>query len=97
MKEPPRYDQTVACPRCYAKMRVRYEARSGRLTTFDKFLTCLNPQCKHHRIEVPALVRESKEFICWETGLPRMVRVAMPQKRLDRIGPAVAIPTIARR
>ena len=39
--------QTVACPRCYMKMRVHYEARRGSRTTFDKFLTCLNAQCKH--------------------------------------------------
>ena len=47
MKARPQHDQIVACPSCYTKMRVRYQARSGRLATFDKFLTCLNPQCKH--------------------------------------------------
>jgi hypothetical protein len=35
------------CPSCYMKMRVRYVARSGKLATFEKFLTCVNPQCKH--------------------------------------------------
>jgi hypothetical protein len=47
MKARPQHDQTVACPRCYMKMRVRHEARSGRLATFNKFLTCLNPLCNY--------------------------------------------------
>jgi hypothetical protein len=47
MKAPPHHDQILVCPSCYMKMRVRYVARSGKLATFEKFLTCVNPQCKH--------------------------------------------------
>ena len=41
------HEQTIACPRCYARMLVRYAARSPRGVAFDKFITCLNPQCQH--------------------------------------------------
>jgi hypothetical protein len=47
MKEPQRHDQTIACPRCYTKMLVRYEARGASGMVFDKFTACLNPQCQH--------------------------------------------------
>ena len=38
-----RHDQTIACPRCYMRMLVRYMERGGSGVAFDKFITCLNP------------------------------------------------------
>lgn len=46
MKEAHR-DQIVPCPHCYTRMRVRCAFPGEGEGTFEKFITCLNPGCKH--------------------------------------------------
>lgn len=41
------HDQTVPCPRCHTRMRVRCAFSGDSGGTFEKFITCLNARCRH--------------------------------------------------